>query len=209
MDSDRRSSPEQWRLEDILKYLDVDDEHGAKEIFHSILTSTGILTWNGKGEIVYRGHNIRGTNIVDLLKHCVTPCHPDIPKPNGLSIFTKGLAELEIDKSLFVNGRVLTVLAHQWSRQDTQSEDVADTTCNSCHKNIYIFHLSTCTVCAWTDFYPNCRRCHCIICDFRVSEGDFTHVLTSCPHCRRYEIMDVRTDERQSFDHKIGEQSDI
>ena len=137
MDSDKRSSPEQWRFEDILKYLDVDDEHEAKEILHYVLTSTGILTWNGKGEIVYGGHNIRGTYIVDLLKYCVTPYHPDIPEPNGVSIFIKGLAELEIDKSLIVNGRVLTVLAHKWSRQDTQSEDVADTTCNSCHKHIY------------------------------------------------------------------------
>ena len=93
MDSDKR----QWRLEDILKYLDVDDEHEAEEILHSILTSTRILTWNGKGEIVYRGHNIRGTDIVDLLKYCVTPYHPDIPEPTGLSIFIKGLAELEID----------------------------------------------------------------------------------------------------------------
>ena len=73
MDSDKRSSPEQWRLEDILKDLDVDDEPEAEEILHSILTSTGILTWNGKGEIVYRGHNIRGTDIVDLLKYSVTP----------------------------------------------------------------------------------------------------------------------------------------
>jgi hypothetical protein len=48
MGSDKRSSPEQWRLEDILKYLDVDDEHEAEEILHSILTSTRILTWNGK-----------------------------------------------------------------------------------------------------------------------------------------------------------------
>ena len=97
MDSDTRSSPEQWRLEDILKYLDVDDEHEAEEILHSILTSTEILTWNGRGEIVYRGHNIRGTNIVDLLKYCVTHYHPDIPEPTGLSIFIKGLAELEMD----------------------------------------------------------------------------------------------------------------
>jgi hypothetical protein len=87
MDSDKRSSPERWKLEDILKYLDVDDEHEAEEILHSILTTTGILTWNGKGEIVYRGHNIRGTNILDLLKY-----YPDIPGPTGLSIFIKGLA---------------------------------------------------------------------------------------------------------------------
>ena len=163
----------------------------------------GILTWNGKGEIVNRGHNTRGTDIVDLLKYSVTPYHPDIPEPTGLSIFIKSLAEVEIDKSLIVNERVLTVLAHKRSCQYTQFD--ADTTCSSCSGNIYISNLSTCPVCAWTDFYPNCR-CHCMICDFRVSKGDFTHVFTSCPHCRRGEIMDVRTDERQSFDHKIGEQ---
>jgi hypothetical protein len=57
-----------------------------------------------KRKIVYRGHNIRGTDIVDPLKYFVTPYHPDIPEPTGLSIFIKGLAELEIDKSLIVNG---------------------------------------------------------------------------------------------------------
>ena len=145
MDSDKRSSPEQWRLEDILTYLDVDDEHETKEILHSILTSTGILTWNGRGEIVYRGHNIRGTDIVDLLKYCVTHYHPDIPETTGLSIFIKGLPELEIDKCLIVNGHVLSVLAHKWSSQDTQSD--ADATCNSCNKDIHISHLSTCPVC--------------------------------------------------------------
>ena len=165
------------------------------------------MTWNGKGEIVYRGHNIRGTDIVDLLKYCVTPYHSEIPEPTGLSIFIKGLAELEIDKSLIVNGRVLSVLAHKWSRRDTQSD--SDATCNSCNKDIYISHLSTCPVCTWTDFYPNCKRCRCMICDFRLSNGDFTHVITSCLHCRRGEIIDNRTDERQSFNHKIGNQSDI
>jgi hypothetical protein len=48
-----------------------------------------------------------------------------------------------------------------------------------------------------------------MICDYRLSKGDFTHVISSCPLCRRDEIMDVRTDERPSVDHKIGEQSDI
>jgi hypothetical protein len=42
-----------------------------------------------------------------------------------------------------------------------------------------------------------------------VSKGDFTHVIASCPHCRRGEIIDIRTDEWQSFNHKIGDQSDI
>ena len=137
----------------------------------------------------------------------MTPYHPDIPEPTGLSIFIKGLTELEIDKSLIVNGRVLSVLAHKWSRRDTQSD--ADATCNSCNEDIYISHLSTCPVCTWTDFYPNCKSCRCMICDFQVSKRDFTHVIANCPHCRRDEIIDIRTDERQSFNHKIGDQSDI
>jgi hypothetical protein len=37
MNSDKRSSPKQWRLEDILKYLEVDDKHEAEEILQSIL----------------------------------------------------------------------------------------------------------------------------------------------------------------------------
>jgi hypothetical protein len=49
----------------------------------------------------------------------VTPYHPDIPEPTGLSIFIKGFAKLEIDESPIVNGHVLSVLAHKWSRQDT------------------------------------------------------------------------------------------
>jgi hypothetical protein len=49
------------------------------------------LEWNGKGEIVYRGHNIQYEELT---------LYPDIPEPTGLSIFIKGLAELEIDKSL-------------------------------------------------------------------------------------------------------------
>ncbi len=60
MDSDQGRSLEQWRLDDILTYLHLDDTHSAKEILHFILTSTDILTWNSQGEIVYRGHDIRG-----------------------------------------------------------------------------------------------------------------------------------------------------
>ena len=207
MDSVKRSSPEQWRLQDILKYVDDDDEHIAEEIFHSILTSTGILTWNARGEIVYRGHNIRGTNIVDLLKYCVTPYHPDIPEPTAMSIFIKGLAELEIDKNLIVNGRVLALLAPKWSRRDTQSD--ADAACNGCNKDLDISHLATCPICTWTDFYPNWKRCHCTICDFRLSQGNFTHVIACCQHCHCDEIMDVSTDKRHFFDHKTIEQSGI
>ena len=112
---------------------------------------------------------------------------------------------MEIDKSLMVNGRVLTMLAHkqplhdvdtQSDKSEDESEDV-DTTCNSCNKDLHISHLGT-----WTDFYPNCTRCHCMICDFRLSEGNFIHVIASCSYCHCDEIMDVSTDKRNFFSIK-------
>ncbi len=36
MDSEQGRSPEQWRLDDILAYLHLDDTHSAKEILHYI-----------------------------------------------------------------------------------------------------------------------------------------------------------------------------
>jgi hypothetical protein len=71
----------------------------TEELLHCILTSTYILTWNLQGEIVYKGQNIRGTNIVDILQYTVLPYNTEIPEPAGLNIFHKGLAKLEIDKT--------------------------------------------------------------------------------------------------------------
>ena len=106
------------------------------------------------------------TNIVDLLQYTVLPYYTEIPEQTGINIFLKGLAKLEIDKSLIVNGRVLTMLAHkqplhdvdtQSDKSEDESENV-DTTHNSCNKDLHISHLGTCPVCAWTDFYPYCTR---------------------------------------------------
>jgi hypothetical protein len=209
MNIDSKTSPRHWRVEDILGHLnDNVDKNNAEELPHCILTSTDILT----GEIVYKGQNIRGTNIVDLLQYTVLPYKTEIPEPAGLNIFLKGLAKLEVDKSLIVNGRVLTMVPHKQPLHDVdtlsdKSEDGSenvDTTCNSCNKiNLHISHLGTCPVCAWTDFYPNCTMCHCTICDFRLSEGNVTHAIASCSHCHCDEIMDVGTDKRHFFEHKI------
>ena len=70
MNIDSKTSPRHWRVEDILGHLnDNVDKNDAEELLHCILTSTDILTWNLQGEIVYKGQNIRGTNIVDLLEN--------------------------------------------------------------------------------------------------------------------------------------------
>ncbi len=144
MDSDQGRSLEQWRLDDILTYLHLDDTHNAEEILHSILTSSDILTWNSQGEIVYRGHDIRGTDIADLLRYCVTHYNPDVPEHYGMNIFLKGLTSLEIDKGLIVNKKVLAKLARmQHESEDSQSEEEdTDTSCNNSNKGLNI---------TWTD----------------------------------------------------------
>ena len=227
MYSDQGHSDEHWRIQDILEYLNLNNNNSAEELLQSILTSTDILTWNSKGEIVYKGHDIRGTDIVDLVWYCLMPYNQDIPEPVGLSLFLKGLAELEIDKSLIANGLVLTRLAgkdHVPMKDFDDSETVSDCTqdsdalsddseyvdtiCNNCNKHLHISHLGTCPVCTWTDFYPNCLGSHCMICDFRLSKGDISHVITCCSHCSCDEIMDVNTGEKRTFENKTAEQSD-
>ena len=224
MYSDQGHSDEHWRIQDILEYLNLNNNNSAEELLQSILTSTDILTWNSIGEIVYKGHDKRGTDIVDLVRYCLTPYNQDIPEPAGLSLFLKGLAELEIDKSLIANGWVLTRLARkdhipmkdfddsETVRDCTQDSDAlsddseyVDTICNNCNKHLHISHLGTCPVCTWTDFYPNCLGSHCMIRDFRLAKGDISHV---CSHCSCDEIMNVNTGEKRMFENKTTEQSD-
>ena len=124
MSSKERSSPRHWHVEDILGHLnDNVDNNNAEELIHCILTSTDILTWNLQGEIVYKGQNIRGTNIVDLLQYTVLRYNTEIPEPTGLNIFLKGLAnwKLEIGKNVreSVNthgGKVVKDFAEQGAR---------------------------------------------------------------------------------------------
>ena len=84
---------------------------------HPWIFSHGIF----KGEIAHKVQNINGTNIVDLLQCTVLPYNTEIPEPAGQNIFLKGLVKLEIDKSLIVNGRVLTMLAHKQPLHDVDT----------------------------------------------------------------------------------------
>ena len=166
MYSDQGHSDEHWRIQDILEYLNLNNNNGAEELLQSILTSTVILAWNSKGEIVYKDHDVRVTDIVDLLLYCLMPYNQDIPESARLSLFLKGLAELEIDKSLIANGRVLTRLVRQdhvpmkdcddsktvsdcMQDSDALSDDseYVETICNNCNKHLHISHLRTCPVC--------------------------------------------------------------
>ena len=127
MYTDQGHSDEHWRIQDSLEYLNLNNNNSAEELLQSTLTSTDILTWNSKGDI-------RGTDIVDLVRYCLMPYNQDIPEPAGLSLFLKGLAELEIDKSLIANGLMITRSAHKDHvpmKDFDDSETVSDCTQDS------------------------------------------------------------------------------
>ena len=99
MDFDAKSSPQHWRLQDILLYLNNKSKRDRTEkILHSILTSGDILTWNPQKEMVYHGRNIPNTNIIDLLDYTLLPYEAQISEPRGFDLFIKGLAEVMINK---------------------------------------------------------------------------------------------------------------
>ena len=81
MDFDAKSSPQHWRLQDILLYLNNKSKRDtAEKILHSILTWGDILTWNPQKEMVYHGRNISNPNIIDLLDYTLLPYEAQIPR---------------------------------------------------------------------------------------------------------------------------------
>ena len=128
MDIDAKSSPQHWRLQDILLYLNNKNKRDtAEKILHSILTSGDILTWNPEKEMVYHGRNIPNTNIIDLLDYTFLPYEAHIPEPRGLELFIKGLAEIGINITSIENEYLLTKLAKEEHKMpESQSDDESD-----------------------------------------------------------------------------------
>ena len=128
MDIDAKSSPQHWRLQDILLYLNNKNKRDtAEKILHSILTSGDILTWNPEKEMVYHGRNIPNTNIIDLLDSTFLPYEAHIPEPRGLELFIKGLAEIGINKTSIENEYLLTKLAKEEHKMpESQSDDESE-----------------------------------------------------------------------------------
>ena len=125
---DAKSSPQHWRLQDILLYLNNKSKRDtAEKILHSILTSGDILTRNPQKEMVYHGRNIPNTNIIDLLDYALLPYEAHIPESRGLELFIKGLAEIGINKTLIENEYLLTKLATEEHKMpESQSDDESD-----------------------------------------------------------------------------------
>ena len=128
MDFDAESSPQHWRLQDILLHLNNKSKcDTAEKILHSIHSSGNILTWNPQKEMVYYRRNTPNTNIIDLLDYTLLPYEAQIPEPRGLHLSIKGLAEVGINKTLIENEYLLTKLAKEEHKMpESQSDDESD-----------------------------------------------------------------------------------
>ncbi|WP_218669522.1 hypothetical protein, partial [Solemya velum gill symbiont] len=74
-------------------------------LIHVLNDPKHTLLWNGRGELLYEGKEIEGSNIVDLLKDSQREYGHG--SPNGLTEFYRGLKEINIPRSLIGNAQRL------------------------------------------------------------------------------------------------------
>ncbi|WP_143559325.1 hypothetical protein [Solemya velum gill symbiont] len=70
-------------------------------LIHVLNDPKHTLRWNGRGQLLYHGNEIEGSNIVDLLKDSQREYGYGSPK--GLEEFYRGLREINVPRSLIGN----------------------------------------------------------------------------------------------------------
>jgi len=95
----------------------------ALDFLNTLAASKGILYWNSHGEMLYHQRRIPVTSIVELIDYAMLPYTIDIKAPRGLVTFTKGLAEVGIDKKLIKNKRLLADLVARQPEHEEESDE--------------------------------------------------------------------------------------
>ena len=95
----------------------------ALDFLNTLAASKGILYWNSHGEMLYQQRRIPVTSIVELIDYAMLPYSIDVRAPRGLLTFTKGLAEVGIDKKLVKNKRLLADLVARQPEDDEESDE--------------------------------------------------------------------------------------
>ena len=96
----------------------------ALDFLHTLASSKSILYWNSHGEMLYHQRRIPVTSIAELVEYAILPYSLDVKAPRGLNTFTKGLAEIGIDKKLIGNKRLLAdLVARQPEEEDSDLSD--------------------------------------------------------------------------------------
>ena len=75
----------------------------TSSLLEMLKAKPSILSWNERGEIVYRGERIANSNIADLVVDSVTNRKSSTTAPFESSVFNKALAELNVPTVLIKN----------------------------------------------------------------------------------------------------------
>ena len=131
--SDEESDEEGPRIKDVLDNLSkAVSRKRASELLHSMATSKDILLltryrWTPREQLLRLQHRhiISVTNISELVEYVLLPHNSDVANPGALNTFLEGLAELEVDKRLIKNKKLLTDLSEKEKeyRNDEDSEN--------------------------------------------------------------------------------------
>ena len=102
------SEDEEPRIKDVLSHLSrAVPEKRASDLLHSMAASKDILFWTPSGQLLRNKRTIPVTNIAELVEYVLLPHNNEVTKPRALNTFLDGLAELEIDKGLIWNKKVV------------------------------------------------------------------------------------------------------
>ena len=108
---DEESDDEEPRIKDVLENLSQSvSRQRASDLLHSMAASKDILFWTPRGQLQRNNRLIPVTNIDELVEYVLLPHNDEVIKPRALNTFLDGLAELEVDKRLIKNKKILNDL---------------------------------------------------------------------------------------------------
>ena len=78
----------------------IPNKHKSKAILLLKYIRKNNIKWGSNGEVIYKGQNIKKSNISTLILHAITKTKD---KPHGLKIFYKALSKINIPSFLIIN----------------------------------------------------------------------------------------------------------
>ncbi|GBO37329.1 hypothetical protein AVEN_144341-1 [Araneus ventricosus] len=88
---------EQLILESAPKNL----KSNTRNILNYVKKSQDLMHWTPKGELIYKGKNVKHSNVLDLIKSLQTSSNK--AHPPGFDMFLQGLSEMNFPKSFIKN----------------------------------------------------------------------------------------------------------
>ena len=89
-------------VENLIKSLPKSSQNEASLMIEHLKSHPEIISWNSKGEIIFKGDRIPDSNLTDLISSVTTNRKLDIPLI-AKTVFIKGLSEANVPESWIKN----------------------------------------------------------------------------------------------------------